>query len=158
MEAKDALEEWRPIPGYYGRYSVSSRGRVYSHFSDRYLRPGPQLSGHLTVSLGRGHTRGVHTFVLLAFTGPRPRDCDGCHVNGDPTDNRWENLIWDTRGENIRHMKWQGKPRKLSVNSVRGIRKMHAAGCTHREIADFFDVARSLVHRIVTGQDHADVS
>jgi hypothetical protein len=39
--------------------------------------------------------------VLTAFVGSRPSGLEGCHRNGDPTDNRLENLRWDTRTANI---------------------------------------------------------
>lgn len=49
----------------------------------------------------------VHQLVLEAFVGPRPKAKQGSlidvlHINGDPTDNRLENLKYGTRGENIK--------------------------------------------------------
>jgi hypothetical protein len=42
----------------------------------------------------------VHHLVLEAFVGPQPPGAEGCHWNDDPTDNRLENLRWDTRSAN----------------------------------------------------------
>jgi hypothetical protein len=43
----------------------------------------------------------VHKLVLEAFTGqPRPEGMVCCHVNGNPSDNRLENLRWGTLRDN----------------------------------------------------------
>ena len=53
------------------------------------------------------HTRLVHRLVLEAFVGPRPEGMVARHLNGDPGDNRLENLAWGTQSENnydkVRH-------------------------------------------------------
>lgn len=114
-------EQWRPVIGYEGLYEVSNQGRVRSldHFTrgrsdskrlirGRVLRPAPRPSGHLTVALGRsGGSKDVHTLVATAFIGPRPDGMECCHYDGDPSNNRLENLRWDTRSANrldsVRH-------------------------------------------------------
>lgn len=44
----------------------------------------------------------VHHVVAAAFHGPRPDGLDVCHCNGDLTDNRPENLRYDTANGNMR--------------------------------------------------------
>lgn len=66
-------EQWRPIPGHEGSY-----------LHVLLCSPGVQLSRH------------VHTLVLEAFVGPRPPGMFACHENDIPSDNRVENLRWDT--------------------------------------------------------------
>ena len=105
-------EEWRAIPGYEGAYEVSSAGGVRSlarldslgrSRRARSLRPRLQANRRLTVALymngGRADFQ-VHSLVLLAFVGPRPSGMEGCHRNDDPSDNRIENIRWDTRSAN----------------------------------------------------------
>jgi len=97
-------EIWKAVPGYEGKYEVSNLGRVNSFVKYKaglILKPGRMPSGHLSVALGRGHSRCVHELVLLAFIGaPLPKhECR--HLNGNPADNRLENLKWGTRSENI---------------------------------------------------------
>lgn len=66
-------ERWLPIPGWEGWYEK---------------RP------------GRTHDRKVHQLVLEAFVGPRPEGFVGCHWDDDPSNNRLENLRWDTESAN----------------------------------------------------------
>ncbi len=56
-------------------------------------------SGHRRYDLG-STTMFAHRAVLLAFVGPCPEGMEACHNNGDPLDNRVENLRWDTRSNN----------------------------------------------------------
>lgn len=104
-------EIWRAVPGYEGAYEVSSEGRVRS--LDRLdaagaRRRGRELSArrvnhtHLMVTLrdGARHDVLVHRLVLETFVGPSPDGTEACHWNDDPTDNRLENLRWDTRSAN----------------------------------------------------------
>ena len=42
----------------------------------------------------------VHRVVLEAFVGPCPEGHEACHNNGNPSDNRLENLRWDTKSAN----------------------------------------------------------
>jgi hypothetical protein len=119
-------EIWKDVPGYEGQYQVSDQGRVRSldrvvmcegavkgsyesRKKGRLLRPGPSNFGHLSVVLGRRNTRMVHDLVLRTFVGPPPDKHECCHNNGNPADNRLENLRWDTRGANIRDAMKQGR-------------------------------------------------
>ena len=110
-------EEWRSVPGYPG-YSVSDLGRVRSWLSGgRILDPQYQqpLGGYVGVKLWRRNDAGervcqrmnVHSIVMLAFVGPRPDDLHVRHLDGNPVNNRLENLAYGTPRENaldtIRH-------------------------------------------------------
>ena len=118
-------ETWKPVVGWEGLYEVSDLGRVWSlertvTFKDGRTRtwnaamrkPQVRPSGHLAVMLHRGGKRGkgygIHQLVMAAFVGPCPAGMEVCHNNGDPTDNRLENLRYDTRAANIRDCIDQG--------------------------------------------------
>lgn len=110
----ESTEAWRPVVGYEGLYEVSDHGRVRSiprvDSRGRRIRGGILAltrapSGHVGVKLSRGgvYERGkVHRMVLTAFIGPAPEGHEALHGDGDPANNRLENLRWGTRSENIR--------------------------------------------------------
>lgn len=100
-----SAEEWRPIPGFDGRYEVSDQGRVRSLIRGRILSPKPERhSGYMCIELRPqprlAKTLRVHRLVLEAFVGPRPDGMLARHLNGNPTDNRLANLAWGTPLEN----------------------------------------------------------
>jgi hypothetical protein len=108
---------WRPIPGVVN-YEASSAGQIRS--IDRtvtdsrghaYQRVGRVLKltnkqgymfAYVTFADGTKKSTRVHQLVCKAFHGLSPDDSlDVRHLNGDPTDNRPENLAWGTRSENM---------------------------------------------------------
>lgn len=107
-------EVWKPVTGYEGFYEVSSLGRVRSldrvaangrFFEGAVIKPSENYNGHFRVTLYKSRGRKqcwVHRLVLEAFVGPRPANYDACHNNGVPSDNRAENLRWDTRSANAK--------------------------------------------------------
>ena len=117
--------EWLPIKGYEGLYEVSNLGEVRSldrtvagkhpgttsRRVGRILKPSVNPNfGYRSVGLWRNGRRelvGIHRLVMAAFVGPRPVGDHTRHLNGDPSDNRLENLAYGTPSENqmdrIRH-------------------------------------------------------
>jgi len=138
-------EQWLPVFGFEDLYEVSDLGRVKSlgrpycngvrSFPPLILRPGPSNYGHLSVVLMPGRkTHMVHRLVLEAFVSPRPPGMDTCHRDGDPTNNRLDNLRWGTRSENIRdavrHGTWESTKRaagRRSPAQLAGLVKARAA-------------------------------
>jgi len=170
-------EIWRPVFGRENEYEVSNLGQVrskdrtieqltgkeggtkYKIFKKgRLLRPGEQKnSGHQTVSLGRGCSRLVHHLVLEAFVGEKPANCECLHKNGNPKDNRLENLHWGTRAQNIRDNKWHGKYRKLSVEDVKSIKTELKNKRSPTKLAKQYGVHVSTIWGIHYGSIHSDV-
>lgn len=95
------MRTWKDIPGLEERYEVSSDGLVRA--KPRILSPAAtKKGGHFYVNIG-GRKVYVHRLVAAAFlenTGGLPVVN---HKNGNPKDNRIENLEWATHGENIAH-------------------------------------------------------
>lgn len=61
------------------------------------------LKGRRVVQLwasNKGKVHLMHRLMLLAFVGPCPDGMEACHNNGDPSDNRLDNLRWDTKQSN----------------------------------------------------------
>lgn len=96
--------EWRYVVGH-PSYAVTVDGRVLSakrargRDRFRYMTPTPNKRGYLKVTLDR-ETRHIHRLVLEAFVGPCPEGMEGCHNNGDNSDNNLSNLRWDTHSAN----------------------------------------------------------
>ena len=101
-------EVWRPVVGWEGLYEVSSIGRVKClprkwvptarllkivHHPGKY----PQVGLH---SPKRNLTRMVHQLVAEAFLGPCPLGMEVCHNDGYRSNNRLDNLRYDTRKNN----------------------------------------------------------
>jgi hypothetical protein len=112
-------EVWKDVSGYESRYSVSNTGLVKS-----YDLPFPnQLTGGVSIKKGKilkawnskGYQRvglvanGVHRFhfvhrlVAMAFI-PNPNSLPHInHIDGNPRNNRPENLEWCTPMTNVTH-------------------------------------------------------
>lgn len=115
------VERWLPMPDWPG-YEVSDWGRVRSYWmpggvrtesrksgirsKSRLLRCSLGKRGYLVVTIARDgqrhKARYVHSLVLEAFVGPCPPGMEACH-GPDPTqtNNRLDNLRWDTRSKNL---------------------------------------------------------
>lgn len=169
------IEKWKPIPEYGGLYEASSLGRIrsvdriVSTYSARARRPAQQrrkgrilaLSvgphGYLLVCLsknGKAKTRRVNVLVCSAFHGPRAEGEFACHNDGNKTNNRPDNLRWDTPKANQadRHMHGTAlageaiATAKLSPADVRAIRAAESFG----DVADI-NVSRTHFYRIKRG-------
>lgn len=108
-------EQWRPVVGLEGLYEVSDQGRVRS--LDRVVPHGLYGSASLrgkilkgmmspaasypSVGFGRHGRQYIHRLVMAAFVGPKPEGLITCHKNGDTSDNRLQNLRYDTYSSNL---------------------------------------------------------
>lgn len=157
------MEIWKDIPGYEGKYQASSLGRIRSldrqigtpgtvgckFMKGRVLRPGPTKSGHLYVVLGHGAAgTPVHQLIARTFIGPRPEGTEVCHNDGDPTNNRADNLRYDTRTNNILDVFKNGKHwRKLSLKDVREILN-EPLTVTGASLAKKYGVSQTTISRV----------
>lgn len=107
-------EQWRSVVGYEGLYQVSSEGRVRGvrrkGCHGGTLRPARDRHGRLVVSLwreNRGKTHRVSQLVCAAFVGPPAGAVEVRHLDGNPANNRVENLAYGTHSANtldsVRH-------------------------------------------------------
>jgi hypothetical protein len=117
-EVTPTVERWLPLPGYEGFYEVSDLGRVRSHrrrgSSGRLKRfyMDPKDGYACLVLYARnepGRRARVHVLVAQAFLGPRPDGYFVCHRDGDPANNRLENLYYGTPSDNVRDTMRHGR-------------------------------------------------
>lgn len=110
------VEVWRKIPGWENAYEVSSTGAVRSlartvpgpgghprRIEGVELSPSTSPTGYKRVNLyggGKQTTRGVHQLVMMAFVGSPPKGMEVCHNDGDKSNNRLENLRYDSKRAN----------------------------------------------------------
>lgn len=106
-------EVWKAIEGYESLYQVSSHGRVRS--LDRIDSLGRLRKGRIrkmTVSRagyyetilskdGKVKKHYTHRIVAKAFCGGFVDGLDVCHNDGNPANNHYTNLRWDTRSNNM---------------------------------------------------------
>lgn len=168
------MEIWKDIPGYEGKYQASNLGRIKSlkrrvpirnpytgelferTVPERILRPGQnRRSGHLSVVLGHGKNASqVHQLVMTTFEGPCPSGMEVLHINGNPKDNRCENLRYGTRRENILDVLFQGKPwRKLTIEDAEAIKFGLHTGIKGAELARMYGVSQNTISSIKKGKN-----
>jgi hypothetical protein len=163
-----ANEEWHDIPGYEGRYQASNLGRVRSldrrvnvcHgatrlMKGRVLRPACQKRDpHLYVVLGHGAGgSAVHRLVAITFLGPCPEGQEVRHLDGDPQNNRVDNLAYGTRTENILDVYKTGRPwRALTISQVVVIRQRLQDGERGAALAREYGVGQSCISAIKHGR------
>ena len=102
------MNELTPIPEFPG-YRITRDGRIWSLKSGRWLL-GRSQDGYARMKLrraGRDVMKMAHVLVAETFIGPKPDGLQVRHLNGNPADNRVENLAWGTSSENaydrVRH-------------------------------------------------------
>ena len=147
-------------------YEVSTTGRVrsvdrvvpigtkangrkgFQRWKGKELAQTQTPKGYQKVELSQPGHRALHVYVhrlvMLAFVGPCPEGLEVCHNNGKRTDNRLNNLRYDTRSSNAldRHAHGTFNPRrgedahnsKLTEEAVRWIRAS-IGSLSYREMA-----------------------
>lgn len=160
------------VPDFPG-YVVSDQGEVYCNlgfhphikkFEDKYrlIKGGKARDNRRVVSLskdGRVVYKQVHTLVLESFIGPCPPGLEGCHNDGDHTNNKLENLRWGTRASNakdrLKHGKFDPKKSKqrLTENDVIEILKRLDNNELQDKIAKDYQVTQALINKINRGEN-----
>jgi len=162
------IEKWRPVVGYEGGYEASNLGRIRSlkiyrpKLFHRILKAGISPKGYHYVCLrkdGIKKTIAVHKIVLEAFIEVKPVGKQCAHWDGDPSNNRSDNLRWTTAKENIadrcrhgRTIKGENQQAsKLDKKAVKTIRIMKEKGFSSCETAHLASVSQSTVWKIWKG-------
>lgn len=171
-------EEWRSLPEWEGGYEVSSLGRLKSlarnspvrrpngrwdliKRREKIMSPFPNAKGYLCTTLSFGGKRKtmavVHHLVASAFLGPRPPGALVCHSNGNLSDNRADNLRYDTPQGNQADRDIHGRTRKwerhhravLTSDQVREIRATYDGRETY--FMGKYGIGRSTLRNVLLG-------
>ncbi|EKN4745018.1 NUMOD4 motif-containing HNH endonuclease [Yersinia enterocolitica] len=164
------MEEWKPVLGYEGRYEISNLGRVRTlstyriNYFHKVLHTFTQNKGYQYITLrnvkGGRKTFAIHRLVLEAFVEPCPDGKQVAHWNGDPSDNRVENLRWATSKENIADRARHGRTAfgeragsaKLDRKAVKTIKRLNKSGLSACEVAHLASVNPSTIISIWEGR------
>lgn len=168
-------EIWKDIPEYEGMYQISNFGRVKSlgrpytnrlghtrTLKERYMTLVPNTSGYLEFACCNNNVYKrfrVHRLVAMTFI-PNPENKPQVnHIDGDKTNNRVDNLEWNTASENIQHAfdtglmkQYTGEKNpasKLTKDDVITIKRLlNEKNMLQKEIAELFNVEPSLISMI----------
>jgi len=129
-------------------------------FAGKLVRMSPDEGdqGHQRVMLykdGVQYRELVHRLVLTAFDRPAVAEEQGCHRDGNATNNHIANLRWGTQGDNWEDSKRHGNHRrysKLTESDVSEIRRRHSRGETGEALAHHFGVSATQVRNIARGR------
>jgi len=145
-------------------YCASKDGKIWSKRSNKFLSPSfSSIYGIVILSSkGKKNYRKVHRLILETYIGPCPEGMEACHNNGIRSDNRLENLRWDTKSNNQRDsvvhgtnagLKKKGENHhnsKLTESDIHSIRLIWKYRLnTQKNIAKAFRISRGHVGDIV---------
>jgi len=168
-------EQWRPVVGFEG-YDVSNIGRVRSWRPGRRTvgwLPFPRLlhprakNGYPAVTLGRGKlpeiTKYVHTLVLEAFVGPRPKGMETRHGPGGRWDSSLSNISWGTHRDNMTidfardGIVRSRLVRTISDEAARELRRRLTGGESVTRVSREVGISVRTLYRIKNGEVYADL-
>lgn len=157
------METFRPIPNFPG-YFVSDGGVVAStrrrgsfwHIMKTWIdKDGYHL---LKLSNEEGkRTKRIHHLVLETFVKNRPEGMECRHLNGDPSDNRIENLVWGTPVENAADKELHGKDTRGIKNGITKLTESQVIDIIQSkkkgiELARQYNMSKGQISRIRNGR------
>jgi hypothetical protein len=153
----------KAIPGFETRYSATRNGDIYSHYSNRFLKPSSNNNGYLRVCLYNNNEHQdllVHRLVAITYIlNPENKPCVN-HKDRDRTNNNVDNLEWCTHSENNEHSRQFTKVdtyRKYSFEEAHQIIKYTMDGWRAKDIATALGIPLGGVKQVVFGDSYQDI-
>lgn len=160
-------EVWKDVKGFKGLYQVSNLGNVKRLISERVFAE--RLIGRtidrygyvkrVLSKKGKNNYFTEHRLVAIAFINNPDNKATVNHINGIKTDNRVENLEWNTSKENKQHAVITGITNKKGINhhkcklteeQVHEIRKIGFSQ-TRMSLSKKYEVSRTNILGIIRG-------
>jgi len=100
----------------------------------------------------------IHRLVLQAYVGPCPEGLECCHNDGNASNNKLENLRWDTHKNNVEDQKRHGtlsRGEKIGVSKLKEkdiftIKKLReTTDLSYSKIGKIYNVDGSTIYKIV---------
>jgi hypothetical protein len=137
-------------------YEVSTLGQVRKPGkSPRKTKSiGKNYTGVNIVHKGKHKTFYVHRLVLETFSGPAPSIFhEASHLNGVKSDNRLDNLVWETSQENAARRRLHGTSGAGADNSMVKLKIWQAlfvkySKATSKSLARKFGITTSMINDI----------
>lgn len=174
-------ETWLPVSGYEGLYSVSDWGRVRSEDRiinnagsgttyiqrGKILKPSHDGKGYFRVNLSRNaraRVAYIHQLVMRTFVGPQLAGVDVCHADGNPANNRLDNLRYDTRAANIVDCQRHGTFSEAEIHpcailtDAQALTIYHTTGVPAIDLAERHGVSVAVIQQIWRGETWKSVT
>ena len=153
------LIEWRDIPGYEGRYQISSDGQVKSLYRrvvdrnggtrtirERILAPKKCGYGYLAGAMRPEGTKRfknyyIHRLVAISFLGPAQSGFEVNHKDEDKENNDVSNLEWIPKKENL---SYGTREKRCSVRGLERSKRIIAIkdGVVVKDYSSLHDAAK----------------
>ena len=166
--------EYREVVGF-PWYRVGTDGSVWSRYRRgkssntsetwKKIKTTKRCDGYCYVNLSPGRNRFyVHALILITFVGERPPNMDVLYGDGQPTNNRLDNLRYGTRAENCADTKRHGRGNageqhygsKLRALDAAAARTMYARHLGQWSVVKFlarwFNVSSATIYDVVNGK------
>lgn len=151
--------EWTPIPNCPG-YFASREGLILSkrRRNEVVLSPIETDDGHQYIFIFK-KKRWVHHLILETFDRSKPNGLQCRHLDGNPGNNRPDNLSWGTQMENSMD-RWEhgtmpvgekSAAAKLTLPQVKEIKKLKGH-ISSRQVAASYGVAHTTIQKIWRGE------
>lgn len=174
-------EIWKDIPGYEGRYEVSSLGRVRSlrqansHGGGTKIRNIPLLrkiqvntSGYLDLALQKNkkqYTVSIHRLIAMAFIPNPQRLPEVNHIDGNKFNNSIENLEWVSSRNNQLHAYRTGLKRKLkheqnpkAILNREQVLEIFNSALTQRQLSEKYSVSMACINNVKNGYAWCEIT
>jgi len=152
-------EIWKEIPGSNNKYFASNMGRFKKY--NIILKQYNDKNGYLLVYVLLNNKMGTyrsHRIILETFVGPCPKGMVCRHLDGNPKNNKLDNLEWNTNSINMKDRTKHGtqpKGEKTSQSKfydidILNMRQLYKNGWTTQEISKKYNTNYKVIWKIVT--------